>query len=315
MKSSSSKWKKVIFAVLGLFLIAGFWFSYKVVSALPSKSDIAGALKETKLGGKTEAANTTKALTGASSESSTQNTETAQLSEAQKKAAEKKAAMETLMSLVEEDPRDIRVCDHLSDSKVNFQDKERTNFEFDEMFGAERTDPVYEAFRIPMKALFQEPTVSALFREVEGLSAETENKDQKEKESFLQKAGFYARVAKSAASLYRQKEQFESLGDRAMHLSVLAQVASTRSEFKDDARLRDFCKRIQSSDLTLDRTQMMDERKELIELLREKGLQPKDVGFDPESWIKLSVKADKNGFNFSLSDKEEVKENKQKSGG
>lgn len=203
-----------------------------------------------------------------------------------------------LIDFIDEDPKDIRVCELLGQSEVIHQ-KKQGGFKMD-LLWKERTDSVIEAMRMPVRAVFQSPEISGLLREMETLEDQSKLNGEHDNESFLDKAGFYARLAQAAGSLYLKRQQYEFLTDRATHLAVLAEITATHPELIDDARISDFCRQIESADLNLTREALTTERNQLIALMKEKNIEPKDIEFDPDSWTEMHVKSGPDGFNFSL---------------
>jgi hypothetical protein len=210
-----------------------------------------------------------------------------------------------MMTVVEEDPRDIRVCSQLGQIKVARKSEESLGLE--DVFGKDRTDSLMEAYRMPVRAIFQEPAIADLMREIDGYGSEMDAKSADEREGFLSKVGFYARVARASASLIANRRKFEVLGDRATHLAVLAKMALANPKLRDDSRLMDFCRRIQDFDSPPTPEGLRTERTELLGLIQDAGLKPKDLEFEPTEWTKFSLKQDSGKLTVSLSSKEEPK--------
>lgn len=221
-------------------------------------------------------------------------------------AARKKRERESILALLDEDPRDIRVCAQLGKSKIDPRAKD-LRIDFSEAFGAERGDSVMEAYRVPIRAIFQEPSFAGLMREIDRYGDSIDGKPESDRESFLQKMGFYARVARTGATLLAEKGKFERLGDRANHLTVLAKMALLQPSLRDDSRLGDFCRRIQDDDPAPTAESVRAERRDLLALIADMGMKPEDLGFDPEDWTKFSVQSGRHQFSVSLSGKEPPK--------
>jgi hypothetical protein len=224
------------------------------------------------------------------------------------KRAQNAHEMKLITAMLDEDPRDIRVCDHLGNSKpdsVSRLSNKDNPYTVDELFGQERTDPLLEAYRVPLRAIFQEPSVADLLREVNGYDTEgLDGKSESDRESFLGKVGFYARVARASANLVANKGTYEKLGDRANHLTVLAKLAIEQPKLRDDARVMDFCRKIQNDPNPPTSEALHAERTELLGLIADLGMKPKDVDFDPEDWTKFALKQTGNSLSISLSGKD-----------
>ncbi len=224
--------------------------------------------------------------------------------------AQRAKELRMITAILDEDPRDIRVCNQLGKSKtaekVAKNKAVNESITADDLFGPDRTDSLMEAYRMPMRAIFQEPVVSDLIHEVDGYG-DLESKPEAERSGFLSKVGFYARVARAGVTLLANKRKYEELGDRANHLSVLAKMAIADPRLANDSRVMDFCRKIQDSDTPPTTESLHAEREELNALIASSGLKAKDLDFDPAEWTKLSLKQDHNQLTISLSGKEPAK--------
>lgn len=292
------KWLLIGAGVFAFILIAASLF---VVSNLPSRSEIVSAVTREK----SEEPETTAAAVPSASVPAPQAESSAAPAEEAAKAEKKKKELKQILSLMEEDFRDIRVCDHLGTSRM---DPKKPSLEFADIFGEERGDSLTEAYRAPLKAIFQEPHVSALFHELQTLDPELDGKSKTEKDGLFEKIGFYSRVAQAGLALREKKEHFENLGDRAVHLSVLAKIALLKPELKDSTALVDYCRTIENPETVTDRAALSDERKKIVDLIAQSGLKPSDLDFDPSDWVRFSVESDRNGMRVSLKGKDDAKE-------
>ncbi len=225
--------------------------------------------------------------------------------------AERAKELKLMLALIDEDPRDTRVCNQLGQSAAGARLAQapaaEEHYSFEDLFGADRSDSLLEAYRMPARAIFQEPAVSDLIREVGSYGAEIDAKSETEREGFLSKVGFYARVARAGATLVANRRKYEELGDRATHLSVIAKMAMANPKLRDDSRIMDFCRKIQGDDSPPTPENLRAERQELLSFLESAGMKPKDVDFDPEEWTKFSVKQTGGQLSISLSGKDEPK--------
>lgn len=302
-KAKSNK-LKIFGIIIGFFFVLGIFLIYQIVSKMPSRSQISRALKNVSSEDHSRPNPASSAIAlSSSSQNSTTNTPVSASTEKKKKDQE---MMKKLISIIEENPKDIRVCEQLGQTRVNLKSPD-TSFEMEALFSEDRDDSFFEAARIPLRAMLQDPPVAELMREVQNISESVEGKSEADREDFFSKIGFYARVARAASSLYSQKSQLESLGDHAQHLSVLVKLAALRPEFRNNSRILDFCKRIETTSINFTRDDMIAERQELLALLKENHISAKDMDFDPNHWTKFKVNSDQHGFSFSLSDKEKTK--------
>lgn len=210
---------------------------------------------------------------------------------------------DVIIAFMEEDPADIRVCDNLTQSKIFEQSKDKKEMSFDDLFkDTSRTDPIAEALRIPIKAIFQDEEVSNLLSDV--MKVDTSKMNKAEKDSLLDKLGFYSRAAATAASLLSRKKHFESLGDRAIHMSLLARIAILKPEKYEALNLRGICEDMERSIVNGEKTSVKQERKKILALIQEAGLTPADLKFDPEQFLDFDVKMSDNNVSFTLAGKE-----------
>lgn len=222
--------------------------------------------------------------------------------------AEKARQLQLMLRVLDEDPRDVRVCEQLGQSKAPAPGgATERNYSVEDLFGADRSDALMEAYRMPVRAIFQDPVVSALLREVEHYGPELDAQSAADREGFFGKVGFYARVARAGVTLMTSRRKFEKLGDRATHLSVLAKIALLQPALREDARVGDLCRTIQNDPLSPTADGLREERRQVLALLEEKGIQPKEVDFDPAYWTRFSVKQAGSGLTLQLTSKEELK--------
>ncbi len=208
-----------------------------------------------------------------------------------------------VLAFMEEDPADIRVCDNLTQSKMFEQQKNNKEMSFDDLFkDTSRTDPIAEAMRIPIKTIFQDEAVTSLLGDV--LKVDTSKMNTAQKDSLLDKLGFYTRAATTAASLLSRKKQFEALGDRAIHMSLLARIAILKPEKLESLNLKGLCEDMERSIVNGEKTSVKQERKKILALIQEAGLTPAELKFDPEQFLNFEVKFSQNSLMFNLSGKE-----------
>lgn len=289
--------KRLLVINLVLFLLAGVW----IVSRLPSGREIVRTLNHAEVQQAPE--NAAKPTVDSTSDLTDVRRTSASKSTEEPASNNKKEHLRKIISLIDEDPKDIRVCDHLGETKLDTSAK-NPNITFDDFFASERTDSILEAYRIPIRAVFQHPSLAELFREGNGYERELEGKTERFRESFLSKVGFYSRVARAGVALYSNKETYERLGDHATHLSIIAKMAHIRPALRENARIMDFCRTIQENHAPLTVEKIRDDRRELLGLIEEAGLKPSELEFDPEDWTRFSMKAENRQLSFSLHGKE-----------
>lgn len=304
-----TKWVKRVLGGLSLvILVALVWGGKQVLDLLPSQEKIAASVRGAKSPQQNRSLLTESAANaGAKTVAPTDEAVQKRATEASRtdSATDRKESAADLLSIADEDPRDIRVCENLGRSRFKSDDALGTHLQFDALFQGERNDSVIEAVRFPVRAIFQDESVVSLLRELDGLEKEgVTQKSPEEKSSTLEKIGFYGRVMKAGSQLYLNRAHYESIGDRAVHLRTIAQLAMRSPELARDAQLQDFCREIEragSSDVSP--TAIAAERARLVSFIQSRGLKPEEIGFDPNEHVKFSVQASQTGFSFSLSDK------------
>ncbi len=214
-----------------------------------------------------------------------------------------KSIKAALLSLTTADKTDVRVCENLGRSRLADETGKMKNVDLEDFISPEsRQDSLAEAFRYPMITLFQDEGFSGLLHDV--ASEEANTGDKADRDSFFSKVGFYARAAKTVASMYARKEEFEALGDRANHLAVLAKLALRKPDLVGTPALMDICERMEGTLGDVDRDSIRAERKEVLALLAENGVNPMELDFDPNEYMKFKAELTDNKLTFSLSDKD-----------
>ena len=121
-----------------------------------------------------------------------------------------KDQVENIRNMLNEDPRDIRVCENLGQSKTtdNKASKEES-FDLSKVFSEEmRQDSVVESYRFAVRKIFQDEAISPLLNELLDLS--NQQISVQETDSYLKKINFYSRAAYAAASLYAKKSTLQA---------------------------------------------------------------------------------------------------------
>jgi hypothetical protein len=299
--------KKFFFGfVVVLLLVITVFFGF-MINSLPSLHKIKSKLKADKKQTSmvTETRNDkTSVVKNESQPSPSQNEQEADLGEVvQEDQEEKKEQVkETLITFMNEDFDDVRVCENLGKTEYFEWKKSGKDFSFDQMMkDTERDDPFLEALRTPLKAVFQDKNVKPLLQEVFDLEAQ--NLTEEEKDSFFEKVGFYSRVANAGVNLLRRRSYFESIADQAMHLGVLAKMAKLKPEILADTELTDLCQEMEEVMVGEDEIDVVSERAKIKILIAKYGFKNEELDFDPDSYIKFKVNFSDKGLNFSLNDK------------
>jgi hypothetical protein len=200
-----------------------------------------------------------------------------------------------ISTITKEDYADIRVCENLGKSTVKKLD---ASIVLKALDGARRDDSILESFRIPLKYIFQSKPVKELFAEID--ESGVDNLQGQERKDFLKKINFYSFAAKKAYEIYNNKSEYEEIGDRAYDLYVISQIAQKKPELGLDKNVTDFCNQLQTSLATKTKTNIEEERKELLKLITYSGLTPKELNFDPAVRMKFQMELDKTSIKFGL---------------
>lgn len=301
--------KKVLWSLFAI-VVAAFLISFiLVINALPSMREISSQFSKDKKSDSldnieqeiTKKETSNEGPEKQPEESNVQKTDSIDTTneEDQKKEKSRKAK-EAIESMISEDPKDIRVCDNLGQSKI-FGNQEKINYE-NIFFESDRSDSIAEAFRLPIRNIFQDENMRSLLEEIFQYENETSQLNRQEKEGFLQKAGFYTKLAWTVGQLYKNKAQFEKMADRSGHLAVLARMAVLKPELANDAQVKDFCRQLETSIGDKQEVNLTEERREVLKMIQYAGLTPEQLKFDPNKFTEFKMKSSKDGVNFSLSD-------------
>ena len=287
------KFLKYAGLAMGLFLITAVGFFFYSVYKLPDPVAIKQKLKneeppvfEPQNEIQEEVAQEIETLADSISEDPIEETET----------KERERQDLAIRELINEEYEDIRICENLgknSAQEINFETLKKA------IDSSDREDPVVEAVRVPLKYIFQSKPVKELFEEIEAVD-EGKDLNGKERTSYLEKIGFYATAANKVREMYSQKAEYEEVGDRGYHLYVITQLVNKKPELAHDKNLMNFCNQLEGSVATKSKTDIDEERKELLKLIDYSGLQPKDLNFNPEIRTKFHVNLDKKGISFGF---------------
>jgi hypothetical protein len=277
-----------------------------IINSLPSKTSIARGIKSSKTNQSQKQINSQESLNSNNLKAeagANQTTPTDEKPTIEKTAEQKAKDDEMLRVFLTESFDDIRICQNLGKTEYFNIKKSGKQQDMSQLFAdTERSDTFYEAFRIPIKAIFQDEQTSSLLTEI--LNIEEKNLEKEERHDLFEKLGFYSRVAMTAAHLVSKKSDFEYIGDRAMNLAAITKMAALKPELADDIELQNLCNEIENSVKDKKVIDIKKERQKITSLMKKFNIKNDDIDFDPESFIKFNIKADKKGFSFSLSDKD-----------
>ena len=295
----------VLGSIAGLVVLAIVVALLSLITVLPSSKELAQKLPG-KPSAKPQAPATQLSTQTQAVESATITAQSAVASEtteekAKREKKEQDAKNEALFErLITEDSSDIRVCDNLGRTVLTPEELKRER-SFDEMMLG-RDDAMNEAFRAPILGVFKDPNLQNFIGEVKEIKAKTENASDAEKESWFEKAGFYSRMALTGARVLARKSEFEHMGNQSAHLMALAKLTALKPELAASPKIQTLCRMIEGSEKEGLESDLVQDRRELVEIFRDAGVDPKTVGWDPSKWIHFTMKLNKKQLAFNLTD-------------
>lgn len=296
------KIKNILLSLGILFLVVAIGLVLTVIYNLPSPAEVAETISpKPHVGIQKNPISTTFQAESTSSTVPSKTNDTQlnlKTQSTESKSKTQQSGLSFLDEMLSEEPNDLQVCDNLGITKY-FSNDLKNNMEM--VFSSEsRGDSVFETIRYPIRKIIQEPQLSSLMKELREL--QISDLDQQEKKGFLNKIGFYSRMVVAAAQLYQNKESYEYIANRAAHLGILAKMAALKPDMAQDANLNQFCRQLENSIKDQQKVDLAAERLEIRKLIAASGLSYKQLDFDPDHFIKFSVKSSDNRFEFSLSD-------------
>ncbi len=187
-------------------------------------------------------------------------------------AAEKEAIRKDLM-----DPSApvSNVCAYLGGARAkSYKESDDIDQVFNDSFFADTKDPRIQAMKPFLRYMLQLPKLSQLIRETDSA---TENGD----ESFVDKAGFYAKLYTALGELQEHKTDLEALMDRGYFYLGLNNLIVFKPELKNDSRLLNYCMGVEVAFNQKRAVSLEEERAEFLNLLNDVDVQPSDIHFDP----------------------------------
>lgn len=296
------KIKNILLSLGILFLVVAIGLVLTVIYNLPSPAEVAETISpKPHVGIQKNPISTTFQAESTSSTVPSKTNDTQlnlKTQSTESKSKTQQSGLSFLDEMLSEEPNDLQVCDNIGITKY-FSNDLKNNMEM--VFSSEsRGDSVFETIRYPIRKIIQEPQLSSLMKELREL--QISDLDQQEKKGFLNKIGFYSRMVVAAAQLYQNKESYEYIANRAAHLGILAKMAALKPDMAQDANLNQFCRQLENSIKDQQKVDLAAERLEIRKLIAASGLSYKQLDFDPDHFIKFSVKSSDNRFEFSLSD-------------
>src|SRR5690606_4867250 len=114
------------------------------------------------------------------------------------------------------------------------------------------------------------------------------------------KIGFYTKAANKVREIYSRKEEYEEIGDRGYHLYVITQLVTKKPELARDRNLLDFCDQLETSVANRSKTNIEEERSELLKLIEYAGMTPEQLNFNPKIRTKFHVNLNNKGITFGF---------------
>lgn len=213
--------------------------------------------------------------------------------QSESKIADQTKDTSKIFSLMDEDFKDIRICENLgraSQVKMDISILEKA------LYDNHRNDAAIESFRLSLKNVFQSKPVKELFSEIE----EQNKVEGAEHTSYFQKVGFYALAAKKVQEMYSLKSQYEEMSDRAYDLYIISQITQKKPELAQDKYVLDYCNQLQSSIGNRAKTDIAEEKKEILKLIDYAGMIPKELNFDPNVRTKFEISLTKKNLSFGF---------------
>lgn len=299
-----SLFKKIMIGFGILFSLAILAFFVILINALPSLKEISSSLAKSK-NSHSQNQNLTKEnasqaanLQDGPIENLEKSNPSDAVGESENKEAKDEKAKQAIQEIMNEDPRDIRVCENLGQSKSRGDDDKA---EIEKLFFEnDRTDSVSESFRPPIRAIFQNEDMKSLLQEIFSYEKDTSKLNEQEKEGFLRKAGFYTKLAWTVGQIYKDKSRYEKMADRSGHLMVLAKIALLKPELANDSQIKDFCHQLETSIGDGQDVDLRQERQEVLKMIKYAGLTPEQLQFDPSRYTEFKINSSNKSLNFSL---------------
>lgn len=173
------------------------------------------------------------------------------MSDEEIRAALKKPALQILYKIrVEEmfrqDPSDIHVCDSLGKVEMSTAQLNEPRAFYD-MTGNREADQLNESFYSSVVLAFHDPDILAIYELANGYRARTVGLSEVERNSFLNKVGFYKDVMAHLAALAARTKDLEALGAQSSTLMDLARLTALRPRLGVEAEVLRLCNEAQDA--------------------------------------------------------------------
>lgn len=288
------RWQKILKTLLvslalTVVVIAGllFWG----LSKLPSAFDIKQTL--TPKAFKKEVAKI-EASTGSKGheETSLEKKNTEPVTEESQKQTEKEKLVEQTSKVLLEDFSDARkplveTCRYLqqaSESQFLRDQKNASAKYFFQNLAEDQKDPLVESAAPIFRYIFRAPGMDQVLDMV--MKAQTAN-DQ----SLLRKAEFYYEIYRAGEYLQSHQADMDVILQKTYNLHHLAKAVAQKPELSKDPATLSFCEQMEKSVNGREFFDANEASKEMMKFLRETGIDPKTIGFDPHyrSQVKMNL--------------------------
>jgi hypothetical protein len=213
--------------------------------------------------------------------------------------ANKVSIMEPFFRLLRDSSEKINICNKLGKS-IFFNTSGKTEeINFENIYFKSDDDPVTQPFLSATKIVLGQSKVSSIMTEVLSWKGRAENSKTALK-LYFEKLSFYGHAAKVLFDLYLSRLKYEKIGNRALHLSVLARLASVRPDLVSNADLQRYCQQWQGWLDSEEIGNIQEERQNLIRLIQISHLTPIDLDFDEQVYVHLGLARGANGVRFTI---------------
>lgn len=179
--------------------------------------------------------------------------------------------------LFDDDPKDVRVCDNLGRMEMSAEELSRPRSIL-EMVGPRDGNAIAEAFRYPVVSALNDPALKDFYREAKDYERKLEGLTESEKNSWLRKAGFYTKLAKTMTSFISRKEKRVSDAAQGSALLTLAQLTTIRPKLAGDTAVQDLCRDIEAKAKAGELSEANEYGHRIAELLEREQLSQEDLG-------------------------------------
>lgn len=227
-------------------------------------------------------------------ETNSQSTETAT-----EKASNQEKAVRAIKDILVEDLKDQKVCDNLKTSQyLKYKDTKKSDeIIIKGLINRDRVDSFTEAFRVPIKAVLQQPDLKSLILEIMDYADQNPNaKDS----SFFAKMGFYTKAMTAVQKLMANKSDYEYIANMSEHLATLTKLTAMNPDLANDPAITSFCHQVEDSLFTEEKVDLQKQRNELVALIRSTGTTPEALDFNPEVWQNFDLNLGKDGLKFNF---------------